>query len=56
MSTGGFSLAFASHASGAAHGPPRGQGREGPFGNIGGKRGPHIHHMTFGIISLLVVG
>src|ERR1700689_4430248 len=29
---------------------------KGPFGNIGGKGGPHIHHMTFGIVSLLVVG
>ena len=29
---------------------------KGPFRNIGGKGGPHIHHMTFGIIGLLVVG
>ncbi len=29
---------------------------KGPFGNIGGKNGPHIHHMTFGIVSLLLVG
>lgn len=30
--------------------------QRGPFRNIGGKRGPHIHHMTFGIIGNLVVG
>jgi len=29
---------------------------KGPFRNIGGKNGTHIHHMTFGIIGLLVVG
>ena len=28
----------------------------GPFRNIGGKGGPHIHHMTFGIIGNLIVG
>ncbi len=29
---------------------------KGPFGNVGGKNGPHIHHMTFGIIANLIVG
>jgi hypothetical protein len=28
----------------------------GPFRNIGGKGGPHVHHMTFGIIGNLIVG
>lgn len=28
----------------------------GPFRNIEGKGGRHIHHMTFGITALLVVG
>jgi hypothetical protein len=28
----------------------------GPFHNLGGKGGPHIHHMTFGILGNLVVG
>src|SRR5580692_9461482 len=52
ISTGGFFLTFAltraiTHAIKAG---------KGPFGNIGGKNGPHIHHMTFGIVSLLIVG
>jgi hypothetical protein len=29
---------------------------KGPFHDIGGGSGPHIHHMTFGIISNLLVG
>lgn len=29
---------------------------KGPFHNIGGDGGTHIHHMTFGIIGNLVVG
>ncbi|GAC1437379.1 MAG: hypothetical protein NVSMB51_11160 [Solirubrobacteraceae bacterium] len=28
----------------------------GPFHDVGGKGGPHIHHMTFGIIGNLIVG
>src|SRR6202167_3990070 len=52
ISTGGFFVTFAltraiTHAIKAG---------KGPFGNIGGKNGPHIHHMTFGIVSLLIVG
>src|ERR1700691_2007718 len=52
ISTGGFFLTFAltraiTHAIRAG---------KGPFGNIGGKGGPHIHHMTFGISGLLIVG
>lgn len=29
---------------------------KGPFHNIGGGGGTHVHHMTFGIISTLLVG
>lgn len=29
---------------------------KGPFHNIGGDGGTHIHHMTFGIIGNLIVG
>jgi hypothetical protein len=52
VSTGGFFLTFAltraiTHAIRAGR---------GPFHNLGGKSGPHIHHMTFGIIGDLVVG
>ena len=52
ITTGGFFVTFAltraiTHAIKAG---------KGPFGNIGGKNGPHIHHMTFGIVSLLIVG
>jgi hypothetical protein len=52
ISTGGFFLTFAltraiTHAIRAG---------KGPFRNLGGKKGPHIHHMTFGIIGNLVVG
>jgi hypothetical protein len=52
ITTGGFFVTFAltraiTHAIRA---------KRGPFRNIGGKGGPHIHHMTFGIVSLLVVG
>ena len=28
----------------------------GPFHDIGGDGGPHVHHMTFGILGNLVVG
>jgi hypothetical protein len=52
ISTGGFFLTFAltraiTHAIRAGR---------GPFHNLGGKKGPHIHHMTFGIIGNLIVG
>jgi len=52
VSTGGFFLTFAltraiTHAIRAG---------KGPFRNLGGKNGPHIHHMTFGIIGNLIVG
>ena len=52
ISTGGFFLTFAltraiTHAIRAG---------KGPFHNLGGKTGPHIHHMTFGIIGNLIVG
>src|SRR5271154_6081100 len=52
ISTGGFFLTFVLTRA-ITHAIKAGRG---PFGNIGGKRGPHIHHMTFGIVSLLVVG
>jgi hypothetical protein len=52
VSAGGFFLTFAltrriTHAIRAG---------KGPFRNIGGKGGPHIHHMTFGIAGNLVIG
>ena len=52
ISTGGFFMTFAvtraiTHAIKAG---------KGPFHNIGGKGGTHIHHMTFGIIAILGVG
>jgi hypothetical protein len=52
ISTGGFFLTFAltraiTHAIKAG---------KGPFRDIGGKGGPHIHHMTFGIVGNLIVG
>lgn len=52
ISTGGFFATFAvtraiTHAIKAG---------KGPFHNIGGDGGTHIHHMTFGIIGNLVVG
>src|SRR6202050_5276580 len=52
ISTAGFFLTFAL-TRGITHAIKAGKG---PFRNIGGKGGPHIHHMTFGIISLLIVG
>ncbi len=52
ISTGGFFLTFAitraiTHAIKAG---------KGPFHDIGGEGGTHIHHMTFGIVANLVVG
>ncbi len=52
ISTGGFFTTFAvtraiTHAIRAG---------KGPFHNIGGEGGTHIHHMTFGIIANLLVG
>src|ERR1700734_371060 len=52
ISTGGFFLTFAltraiTHAIRAG---------KGPFHNLGGKSGPHVHHMTFGIVANLIVG
>ncbi len=52
ISTGGFFATFAltraiTHAIRAG---------KGPFHNIGGDGGTHIHHMTFGIIGNLIVG
>ncbi len=52
ISTGGFFVTFAvtraiTHAIKAG---------KGPFRNIGGEGGTHIHHMTFGIIANLLVG
>jgi hypothetical protein len=52
ISTGGFFLTFATVRA-ITHAIRAGRG---PFHNIGGKSGPHIHHMTFGIVGLLAVG
>jgi hypothetical protein len=52
ISTGGFFLTFAL-TRGITHAI---KANRGPFRNIGGKGGPHIHHMTFGIIGNLIVG
>jgi hypothetical protein len=52
ISTGGFFLTFAL-ARAITHAIKAGKG---PFHNLGGKGGPHIHHMTFGIIANLIVG
>jgi hypothetical protein len=52
ISTGGFFLTFAL-TRGITHAIRAGRG---PFRNIGGKSGPHIHHMTFGILGNLIVG
>jgi hypothetical protein len=52
ISTGGFFLTFAL-TRGITHAIRAGKG---PFRNIGGKGGPHIHHMTFGILGNLVIG
>jgi hypothetical protein len=52
VSTGGFFLTFAL-TRGITHAIRAGKG---PFRNIGGKGGPHIHHMTFGIVGNLVIG
>src|SRR5580698_2312164 len=52
ITTGGFFVTFALTRA-ITHAIKDGKG---PFGNIGGKNGPHIHHMTFGIVSLLIVG
>src|ERR1700678_1977337 len=52
ITTGGFFVTFGltraiTHAIKAG---------KGPFATIGVKSGPHIHHMTFGIARLLIVG
>jgi hypothetical protein len=52
ISTGGFFATFAvtrtiTHAIRAG---------KGPFHDIGGQGGTHIHHMTFGIVANLIVG
>jgi hypothetical protein len=52
ISTGGFFLTFALTRA-ITHAIKAGRG---PFHNLGGKGGPHIHHMTFGIVSNLIVG
>jgi hypothetical protein len=52
ISAGGFFLTFAL-TRGITHAIRAGKG---PFHNIGGKGGPHIHHMTFGIVGNLVIG
>ena len=52
ISTGGFFLTFAL-VRGITHSIRAGKG---PFHNIGGKGGPHIHHMTFGIVGNLIIG
>ena len=52
ISTGGFFLTFALTRA-ITHAIKAGRG---PFRNIGGKGGPHIHHMTFGIVGNLIVG
>ena len=52
ISTTGFFLTFALTRA-VTHAIKSGKG---PFHNIGGKGGPHIHHMTFGIICNLFVG
>jgi hypothetical protein len=53
LSTVGFFGAFGT-ARAITHAIKAGKG---PFGNIGGgSGGPHIHHMTFGIGALLIIG
>jgi hypothetical protein len=52
ISTGAFVVTFAL-TRGITHAIRAGKG---PFRNIGGKGGPHIHHMTFGIVGNLVIG
>ena len=52
ISTGGFFVTFALTRA-ITHSIKAGRG---PFHNLGGKKGPHIHHMTFGIIGILIVG
>jgi hypothetical protein len=52
ISSGGFFITFAITRA-ITHAIKAGRG---PFHNIGGKDGPHIHHMTFGIIGNLIVG
>jgi hypothetical protein len=52
ISTGGFFITFALTRA-ITHAIKDGKG---PFRNIGGKNGPHIHHMTFGILANLSVG
>jgi hypothetical protein len=52
LSTGGFFITFAITRA-ITHSIRAGKG---PFHNIGGDGGTHIHHMTFGIIGNLIVG
>ncbi|GAC1326413.1 MAG: hypothetical protein NVSMB25_25740 [Thermoleophilaceae bacterium] len=52
ISTGGFFLTFVLTRT-VTHAIKAGKG---PFHNIGGDGGPHVHHMTFGIIANLLVG
>ncbi|HEX4467369.1 MAG TPA: hypothetical protein VH025_09295 [Solirubrobacteraceae bacterium] len=52
FSTGAFFVTFAA-ARGVTHAI---RAQRGPFKNVHGPGGRHIHHMTFGIVGLLVVG
>jgi hypothetical protein len=52
FSTGAFFLTFAA-TRGVTHAI---RAQRGPFKNVHGPGGRHIHHMTFGIAGLLVVG
>jgi hypothetical protein len=52
FSTGAFFVTFAT-VRGITHAI---RAERGPFKNVHGPGGKHIHHMTFGIIGLLTVG
>ena len=52
FSTGAFFLTFAA-CRGVTHAI---RAERGPFKNVKGPGGKHIHHMTFGIIDLLTIG
>jgi hypothetical protein len=52
FSTGSFFVTFAA-VRGITHAI---RAERGPFKNVHGPGGKHIHHMTFGIIGLLTVG
>jgi hypothetical protein len=52
FSTGAFFVTFAA-ARGVTHAI---RAQRGPFKNVHGPGGRHIHHMTFGIVGLLLVG